>query len=68
MKEIKLYVCEKCGAQYSIEENAKKCEQHHIESVEIVKEKFLPYNISSSGYPIKLSVRMSDGKIITYRT
>lgn len=68
MKEIKLYQCEICGTQFKFSTDAKACEKYHQRAVEILDMRFTSRNhMQSSPYPHTISVKMEDGKVITFR-
>ena len=67
MKEIKRYVCEYCGTEYSNKDNAKKCEANHASKAKIVKEFFQPLSVDRTGVPVKLSVKFSNGKTYLFK-
>ena len=56
VEELK-YVCEKCGASYTSEDKARKCEAIHIEPKELTNYRFW----SRKQYPNVLTVEMEDG-------
>ena len=67
MKKVELYLCEMCGTQYNDKVKCEECEKSHKKPIEIFESKYLPYAVNHKGYPQSLEVKMSDGKIITYR-
>lgn len=56
MKEIKRYVCEYCGTEYSNKDNAKKCEANHASKAKVVKEFFQPLSVDRTGVPTKFVI------------
>lgn len=67
MKEIKLYQCSKCNAQYKSRQDCKKCESAHKNPIEIISERYVPYKNNERGYPIGIIVKMSDGERVEYK-
>lgn len=67
MKEIKCYICEICGTEYKDMMRAQECEENHHKPESIVKTKYLPYSNNKTGMPVSIDVKMSNGKIITYK-
>ena len=67
MKEKITYVCEKCGEEYTVQENAEKCEERHIDIDEIVEAIYAPHSaLLSINYPDCVVIKMADGKVIRY--
>lgn len=67
MKEKITYVCEKCGEEYAVQENAEKCEARHVEIEKITKAVYAPHTaLLSVNYPDSITVQMVDGKVIEY--
>lgn len=56
VEELK-YVCEKCGASYTSEDKARRCEEKHIEPKVLTNYSFW----SRQEYPNVLTVEMEDG-------
>lgn len=67
MKEVKHYICEICGAEYNDESKAQVCEKGHKKPVEIVKAGYVSIDNNKTGYPIRITVKMSDGSEHTYK-
>lgn len=67
MKEIKLYKCDICETQYKSKEECKKCETSHIKPKEITGTRYLNVNENAKGYPLTVSIKMSDGKTVVYK-
>ena len=67
MKEVKHYICEICGTEYNDKSKAVKCEKGHCKPVEIVKSRYLKIEDNAKGYPIKITVKMADGKEVEYK-
>lgn len=66
MKKLELYVCETCGTQYKEKVECQNCERSHVRPVQITGEKYMPKNCNGE-YPVHITVRMADGKSITYK-
>lgn len=66
MKKIDLYQCEICGTQYKEKSKCQDCEKSHVKPVQIVEEKFMPKNCNGK-YPVHITVKMADGKNVTYK-
>lgn len=66
MKTIELFVCEICGTQYNDKAKCKECEKAHKYPTEVVSCKHLPYTSDRSGYPIRVVLKMNDGKEVEY--
>lgn len=62
MTEVKNYICDICLATYFDAEDAKKYEKSHRLPVEIENMQYK----ESRKYPDVISVRMSDGKTLSY--
>ena len=71
MKNISLYQCEVCGAQYKFSEDAKACERFHVSPRchnTILSARYQPYHEEgASKYPSSITVIMDDGGHITYK-
>ena len=67
MKELKLYQCEICGTRYKSKEECKKCETGHINPEEITGARYRGVNENAKGYPLTISIKMSDGQTIVYK-
>ena len=66
MKEIKKYVCEVCGSEYDEKKEAQACERGHKIPMDIIKASYLPVAYDSSGYPSRITVKMSDNSECVY--
>ena len=66
MKQVNLFVCETCGTQYKEKQKCQDCEKSHVRPVQITGEKYMPM-FCNGEYPVHISVRMADGKTITYK-
>lgn len=67
MKEIKRYVCEICGTEYSEKITAQNCEKCHKRPESITNARYLSKAQNGSGYPVAVTVRMSDGTHQIYK-
>lgn len=67
MKPVQKYQCEVCHAEYVAEKVALECEASHKLPLSIVGVRHLPKGAGRDGYPVSVTVRMSDGKDITYK-
>ena len=66
MKEKILYVCDICGTEYLTKEEAQKCEENHVETLEIVDCEFVRKAFMNDGFPTKITVKSEDGTERTY--
>ena len=62
MTDVKNYICDICLAPYLDPVEAKKCEESHRLPVEVENMQYR----ESRKYPDVISVRMSDGKTLSY--
>lgn len=67
MIEKKLYQCEFCNTQYADKTVCEECEKSHILPLSIGESRYKSKKCDSSGYPVTLTVRMSDGEEIVYK-
>lgn len=67
MKEVKHYICEICGTEYSDKAKCQQCEKTHCQPKEIVKSKYIGYINNQKGYPVSITVKMSDGTEQVYK-
>ena len=67
MQEIKRYRCDCCGTEYANRENAKACEKNHKRPTLFVAARYISKGQNDSGYPVTITVRMSDGTLQTYK-
>ena len=67
MKEVKHYICEICGTEFNDSSKAEKCERGHSSCKKIVDEAFHSVTADASGYPLEITVEMSDGKLVIYK-
>ena len=71
MKQKIVYACEKCGKNYSTEEEALKCEAAHVDPVGFDYPSYhAPSTTCSdpsvSKYPYSVHIRFADGGMISY--
>lgn len=66
MKEIKLYICEYCGTEYSKKSRCNDCEKAHKKPVKIRDMRYLPVTNDATGYPQIIEVEMDDGKVVFF--
>ena len=67
MKTVQKYQCEVCHTEYAAEKAAQECEASHKLPLSIVNVRHLSTGQNGTGYPVSVTVRMSDGKDITYK-
>jgi hypothetical protein len=67
MKEVKHYICEMCGTEYNDKIKAQQCENGHKKPVEIIKASYVSITNDNTGYPMRITVKMSDGSEQIYR-
>lgn len=67
MKAVQKYQCEVCHTEYVSEKSAQDCESSHKIPLSIVHSRHLALSQNGTGYPVSITVRMSDGKDITYK-
>lgn len=66
MKKVEHYVCDYCKTEYSEKLACERCEKNHKTAKKIVKCNYLSFGQNITGYPNRIQVEMSDGKIIEY--
>lgn len=67
MKKVEYYICETCGTQYKFKADCEKCEKSHCKPKEIVKSRYIKFADNEKGYPIAITLKMEDGKEVTYK-
>lgn len=66
MKEKVLYECELCHTQYAAKIDAQCCENNHKRVISVDAERFLSEKQDATGYPISVTLVMSNGVKIKY--
>ena len=61
MKMQKTYICEFCNCAHTDKNDALECEKFHVKPLEIVKERYLSKLTNKEGYPVAVTIKMSDG-------
>lgn len=67
MKEVKHYICEVCGTEYTDKKKCTDCEKGHKKPVEITHASYVSITNDRTGYPLRITVKMLDGSEHTYR-
>ena len=67
MKVVQKFRCEVCHTEYAAEKAALEGEASHKLPLAIVNARHLSMGQNGTGYPVSITVRMSDGKDITYK-
>ena len=67
MNIITRYVCACCHTMYSDREAALKCELGHKSPVGIEALRYASIANDSTGYPVVVQVKMSDGRSVQYK-
>lgn len=67
MKVMGKYLCEGCGTEYADRRLAEDCEKCHKYPVSIVRVRHLSKGQNGAGYPVSITVKMSDGKEVVYK-
>lgn len=67
MKELNLYQCDICGTQFAHKDLCQKCEQGHVQQIEIIKIRYLPITQDKSGMPTTITLTGPDGKHYVYK-
>lgn len=66
MKKLELYVCEKCGTQYTSKAQCEQCEKGHKTGLTITDARYLPYTRDETGMPVAIDVTAC-GKVYRYK-
>lgn len=61
-----IYVCEKCNSRYITEEEAKKCENGHLKTEDLMIDEAM-YIYSSDRFPTIVTLSTKDGEKQTYQ-
>ena len=67
MKEVKHYICEVCGTEWNDKTKCQKCEDSHYKPLKIVGTKYVSVSNNHKGYPVSITVSMSDGTTQVYK-
>lgn len=67
MKAVQKYQCEVCHTEYAAKTDAVSCEKNHKIPESIVQARYLSKAMNGSGYPVSVTVRMSDGRELVYK-
>ena len=67
MKTLQKYQCEVCHTEYARKKDAEDCEKSHKIPLSIAGARHLARAQNGTGYPVAITVHMSDGKDITYK-
>lgn len=67
MKTLQKYQCEVCHTEYAREKDAEECEKSHKIPLTIKSARHLAKAQNGTGYPVAITVHMSDGKDITFK-
>jgi len=67
MKAVQEYQCEVCHTEYAKKEDAVSCEKNHKIPQSVAGARHLPKAQNGTGYPVTVTVLMSDGKEVTYK-
>lgn len=67
MKPVQKYQCEVCRVEYAKKEDALDCEKNHKIPQSIVSARHMPKAQKCTGYPVTVTIRMSNGKEIVYK-
>ena len=67
MKTVQKYQCEVCHTEYAAEKAAQECEASHKLPLSIVNVRHLSKGQNGTGYPVSVTVRMSDGQEVIYK-
>lgn len=67
MKTVEHYICEICGGEYNDKRVAEACEKCHKQPKEITGARYLSKAQNGQGYPVSITVKMSDGTHQIYK-
>ena len=67
MTERKLYTCDICHTDYLDQSMALKCEKTHKQPLDIAGARYVAMQKDSTGYPVTITVRFTDGSTKTYK-
>lgn len=66
MLEFSVYKCEYCGQQFDNEDKCAEHESKHTKIDSIFKVFYDSISFKGKMYPSAISVKLSDGKVLTY--
>ena len=66
MKTIECYACEFCGSEYRDKRDAVDCEKCHKHPQEVIGAIYVSKLQNRQGYPVSITVKMSDGTQQSY--
>lgn len=67
MKTVQKYRCEMCNTEYADKAVATSCEKNHKIPQSIASARYLSQAQDGRGYPVTISVLMSDGSTVVYK-
>ena len=67
MKVVEKYRCEVCHTEYADRKQAEACEKIHKLPTKISGARHLSMAQNGTGYPVSITVKMSDGKEVIYK-
>lgn len=68
MKEVSYYQCETCGTSYTESAKCQECEAFHVSVANNPTYKYNPKGMGpESRYPYAVTLKMADGKLLTFK-
>ena len=67
IKEVKHYICDVCGTEYSEKAQCQKCKKSYVRPLEFADIKYRPVTVDETGAPYSITVELSNGKKATYK-
>ncbi len=67
MRVIQRYQCDVCNTEYANKMSAEACEKSHKKPVKIVGARYLSLAQNGSGFPVSVTLRMSNGEEVIYK-
>lgn len=67
MKKLEQFQCEFCHTIYREKSAAKECEKNHCSPIKILFCDYQAKGVNATGYPNRIDIEMSNGKIATYK-
>ena len=67
MKEVKHYICDICGTEYSDKDSASICEKGHKKPITIIRSRYLPLKQNALGLPTTVVIGFDDGSRFEYK-